>query len=224
MKSLLSDNIESPKYWVPKVDWSIEWDVNRLLAEYGYTEDEIKCVLSTIEDYKNGNSVPNLDFELDAELYKNVRSEYHEQSDTQYGTLSIEQRKQLDSVNTTPKNATEMSMILYELIKDDIDSYDILDMTCGAGNLIASILITGGTDENGAYKLSNSVYGNDLELEYVKLARERLTKFKVNANHIHQGDASINWKSITKNGCNAMFDWEDDYTVYANHYSKEPLF
>lgn len=39
-------------YWFPKVDWTRSWTVEEILADYGYTEDEIKEVMEDLKNYK----------------------------------------------------------------------------------------------------------------------------------------------------------------------------
>lgn len=38
--------------WFPKVDWTREWTVEEILADYGYTEKEIKEVMDDIVNFK----------------------------------------------------------------------------------------------------------------------------------------------------------------------------
>ena len=38
--------------WFPKVDWTRSWTVEEILADYGYTEDEIKKVMEGLKNYK----------------------------------------------------------------------------------------------------------------------------------------------------------------------------
>ena len=40
------------KKWFPKVDWTRSWTVEEILAEYGYTEEEIKDVMEDLKNYK----------------------------------------------------------------------------------------------------------------------------------------------------------------------------
>ena len=38
--------------WFPKVDWTHPWTVEEILADYGYTEDEIKEVMEDLKNFK----------------------------------------------------------------------------------------------------------------------------------------------------------------------------
>ena len=38
--------------WMPKVDWTRSWTVEEILADYGYTEDEIKEVMEDLKNFK----------------------------------------------------------------------------------------------------------------------------------------------------------------------------
>lgn len=38
--------------WFPKVDWTRSWTVEEILADYGYTEDEIKKVMKGLKNFK----------------------------------------------------------------------------------------------------------------------------------------------------------------------------
>ena len=38
--------------WMPKVDWTRSWTVEEILADYGYTEDEIKEVMADLDNFK----------------------------------------------------------------------------------------------------------------------------------------------------------------------------
>lgn len=40
------------EFWFPKVDWTRGWTVEEILADYGYTEDEIKEVMDDLKNYK----------------------------------------------------------------------------------------------------------------------------------------------------------------------------
>ena len=37
---------------IPKVDWTRSWTVEEILADYGYTEDEIKKVMEDLKNFK----------------------------------------------------------------------------------------------------------------------------------------------------------------------------
>ena len=47
-----ADSYVSPDKYLPKVDWTRSWTVEEILADYGYTEDEIKAVMDDLKNYK----------------------------------------------------------------------------------------------------------------------------------------------------------------------------
>lgn len=54
-KVLISINADSYCHmnkFIPKVDWTRSWTVEEILADYGYTEDEIKEVMEDLKNYK----------------------------------------------------------------------------------------------------------------------------------------------------------------------------
>lgn len=54
-KLFTSMNVDgrTPLYKVfPKVDWTRSWTVEEILADYGYTEDEIKTVMTDLDNFK----------------------------------------------------------------------------------------------------------------------------------------------------------------------------
>jgi SAM-dependent methyltransferase len=78
----------------------------------------------------------------------------------QYGELTKEERKQLGAIYTPGEVVIQMI--------EKIESIDgnILDPTCGSGNLLAGCLIAGADPYN--------VYGNEFVPEMVELCRKRL--------------------------------------------------
>lgn len=40
-------------FWFPKVDWSRPWTPEEILVEYGYTDEEIKQVMTKLEEFPN---------------------------------------------------------------------------------------------------------------------------------------------------------------------------
>ena len=54
-KVLVAMNADSychVKKFLPKVDWTHSWTVEEILADYGYTEDEIKEVMEDLKNFK----------------------------------------------------------------------------------------------------------------------------------------------------------------------------
>jgi hypothetical protein len=43
------DSWVSFNYWFPKVDWTRAWTVEEILADYGYTEEEIAEVMADLD-------------------------------------------------------------------------------------------------------------------------------------------------------------------------------
>ena len=54
LRSLNRDTMHSTEHnmWFPKVDWAREWTVEEILADYGYTEKEIKEVMCDLANFK----------------------------------------------------------------------------------------------------------------------------------------------------------------------------
>ena len=46
------DTLTEITYWFPKVDWTRSWTVEEILKDYGYTEDEIKTVMTDLDNFK----------------------------------------------------------------------------------------------------------------------------------------------------------------------------
>ena len=42
-------------YWFPRVDWTKEWTVREILADYGYTQDKIEEVISSLDNFKGAD-------------------------------------------------------------------------------------------------------------------------------------------------------------------------
>ena len=51
-KALNADGWVAASIWAPKVDWTRSWTVEEILADYGYTEDEIKEVMEDLKNFK----------------------------------------------------------------------------------------------------------------------------------------------------------------------------
>ena len=47
-----ADSYVVPSKFTPKVDWTRSWTVEEILAEYNYTEEEIKEVMNDLVNFK----------------------------------------------------------------------------------------------------------------------------------------------------------------------------
>ena len=50
--ALNADSWVGTERYMPKVDWTRSWTVEEILADYGYTEDEIKTVMADLDNFK----------------------------------------------------------------------------------------------------------------------------------------------------------------------------
>ena len=50
--ALNADSWVGTEQYMPKVDWTRPWTVEEILTDYGYTEDEIKEVITDLDNYK----------------------------------------------------------------------------------------------------------------------------------------------------------------------------
>lgn len=116
---------------------------------------------------------------LSAETKALIRAEYEEFKELMYAGKSLKERQELDQFFTPP----EISIRLIEGLSD-LEG-NILDPTCGSGNLLAAALIAGADPDK--------VYGNDYDSTMVEECRKRLQKInpKVQDWQIHQGNALI---------------------------------
>lgn len=105
--------------------------------------------------------------------------------DKLYEGLTEEERTELGMVYTPPEICIQM---IEKFDCDTLAGKNILDPTCGSGNLLIACLVAGAD--------SDKVYGNDFNTTAVKLCRERLNKAcdilelkHINDWQIHKGDA-----------------------------------
>lgn len=98
---------------------------------------------------------------LSEEVKALIIKENREFATKQYGNMSKADRKKLGAVYTPG----EVVIQLIESARSDM-SGNILDPTCGSGNILAGCLIAGADPHN--------VYGNEFVPEMVELCRERL--------------------------------------------------
>lgn len=115
---------------------------------------------------------------LSVEIKEAIKKEYNEFKESMYAGKSLAERQELDQFFTPP----EISILLIEELSDLTGN--ILDPTCGSGNLLAACLIAGADPEK--------VFGNDYDLVMVKECRARLQRInrKVKDWQIHHGDAT----------------------------------
>jgi len=115
---------------------------------------------------------------LSAEIKEAIKKEYNEFKESMYAGKSLAERQKLDQFFTPP----EISIRLIEELSDL--SGNILDPTCGSGNLLAACLIAGADPDK--------VFGNDYDQVMVNACRARLQKLnpKVQNWQIHRGDAT----------------------------------
>lgn len=118
--------------------------------------------------------------EIKAEIIAENEAFYNKQ----YGNMTKEQRKKLGAVYTPG----DLVIMLIEQYDCETLSGNILDPTCGSGNLLMGALI--------ASQGECTVYGNELNEEMVKLCRARIKKYceakgwkKQWYYHIHRGNA-----------------------------------
>ena len=108
-----------------------------------------------------------------------IRKEYNEFKESMYAGKSLQERQELDQFFTPP----EISIRLIEELSDL--SGNILDPTCGSGNLLAAALIAGADPDK--------VYGNDYDSTMVEKCRKRLQDINPNVQYwqVHQGNDLI---------------------------------
>ena len=123
--------------------------------------------------------------ELSNEIKALIIKENEEFKARQYGGLTKEERKKLGAVYT-PGNIVIMMIERFNV--SNLAGQNILDPTCGSGNLLAGCLIAGAD--------SDKVFGNEFVPEMVELCRDRLNavcemlgKPHIRDWQIHQGNA-----------------------------------
>ena len=122
---------------------------------------------------------------LTEEIKNKIVEEYESFKEHMYAGKSLEQRKTLDQFFTPPSLTIQM---IEKFECDTLTGKNILDPTCGSGNLLIACLIAGAD--------SDKLYGNDFSTTAVKLCRERLNRAcdilgvnHINDWQIHKGDA-----------------------------------
>lgn len=160
---------------------------------------------------------------LSEEVKEEIRREAREyltqiNETSEYGSLSKEQRDELGAFFTPP----DLTIQMLEMFDCDLEGpeadksqyfvgKDILDPTCGSGNLIMGALIAG---LSASKDYPEHVFGNELSSVTLDICRKRFTDYcqKLGLSkydrdfwnwHIHQGDAlkgeCISRDSFTKN-------------------------
>lgn len=112
---------------------------------------------------------------LSSEQKSAIIEEYNSWTDKQYGSKTLEERKELDAIFTPP----ELTIQMIEKL-DTIENKTILDPTCGTGNLLVACILAGANPK--------MIYGNELDKEFLKLAKERLIPYGVPEQNLHQGN------------------------------------
>lgn len=122
---------------------------------------------------------------ISEENKKRIIEEYESFKKDQYGDKSLEERKKLDQYFTPPIASIKM---IEGFNCDSLENKNILDPCCGSGNLLAACILAGANPKN--------IYGNELDLDMLKLCRKRLDKLcdkyhleKVPKYNLHQGNA-----------------------------------
>lgn len=104
-----------------------------------------------------------------------IIEEYNSWTNKQYGSKTLEERKELDAIFTPP----ELTIQMIEKF-DSIENKTILDPTCGTGNLLVACILAGANPK--------MIYGNELDEEFLNLAKERLIPYGVPEQNLHQGN------------------------------------
>ena len=113
---------------------------------------------------------------LTDEQKKAIEAEYAEWENIQYGGRDKKARQKLGQFFTPPS----LTIRMIEKF-DDIKDKTVLDPTCGAGGLLAAMILAGADPQK--------VYGIELDPLICQLARKRLSKFGVPPKHIKVGNA-----------------------------------
>ena len=126
---------------------------------------------------------------LTEKIKEKIKTEYTSWFNNQYGNISKEERDELGAV-FTPADVTIQMIEKFDGITDK----DILDPTCGSGNLLAACIIAGADPKR--------IYGNEFNKEFLQLAKDRLCKMGVPEENLHQGDATDSY---------CLTNWGKDY-------------
>jgi type I restriction-modification system DNA methylase subunit len=114
--------------------------------------------------------------QLSDNIKAKIKSEYNDWFESQYAGKLKEERQKLGQFFTPP----ELTIKMIEKF-DSIKDKDILDPTCGAGGLLAAMIIAGADPAR--------IFGIELDPEIAEICRKRLSKFNVPENNIKIGNA-----------------------------------
>ena len=128
---------------------------------------------------------------LSEEIKHEIKTEYENWFNEQYGDKTLEERKALGAFFTPP----ELTIQMIEQF-ETVENKNILDPTCGTGNLLAACIIAGADPK--------LIYGNEYDKEFCKLCKERLSKFGVPESNIHEGDA-LDLDSLKRSSFNTSY-------------------
>jgi SAM-dependent methyltransferase len=128
-----------------------------------------------------------------------IRKEYNEFKEAMYAGKSLKERQELDQFFTPP----EISIRLIEELSDL--SGNVLDPTCGSGNLLAAALIAGAD--------SDKVFGNDYDAAMVVCCRDRLNKVCDQLGKAHIQDWQIHRGNALIPDCLTEFRPDYDETI-----------
>ena len=131
---------------------------------------------------------------LSEEIKNKIKEEYNEWFNSQYGSKTLEERRELGAFFTPP----ELTIKMIEKF-NSIENKTILDPTCGTGNLLAGCIIAGANP--------TLIYGNEFDPTFMQLCRDRLEKLGVPKYNIHQGDALIS-KCIELSSFTPQYNYE----------------
>lgn len=114
---------------------------------------------------------------LSEEIKSKIKLEYDEWFESQYAGKSKEERQKLGQFFTPP----ELTIKMIEKFDSLDKNKDILDPACGAGGLLAAMIIAGANPKR--------VYGIEIDESIAEVCRKRLSKFGVPENNIKIGNA-----------------------------------
>ena len=125
---------------------------------------------------------------LTEEQKQAITNEYNKFVEVQYAGKTKKERQELGAFFTPPQLTIRMIEKFTNL------EGTILDPTCGAGGLLAAVILTGADP--------TKCYGIELDPEIANVAKERLGKLGLPSSNIKVGDAllegSYNFSSVPK--------------------------
>ena len=124
---------------------------------------------------------------LTKEQVENIENEFNQWKDKMYANKTLAERQDLGAFFTPP----ELTIKMLEKFQNLEGS--ILDPTCGAANLLAAAIMAGADPK--------LIYGIELDLDILEIARSRLESLGVPKINLHQGNALYE----------ECYDFSDDY-------------